>query len=484
MNWIPDLRLAMLLQSGIAIMMMLPMGIGYQHHETASANSFLFTIVLVLVITAVFLFATRKHKHVQVSSRDGFFLVTLSWVLATAFGALPLVWSGEYTNYSYAFFEIMSGFTTTGATVLADIEGCSRSILFWRSMTNWLGGMGFVVLFVALMPFLGAGGTHLFGAESVGPTKDKLAPKARTTAMALWLIYISFSVIETIMLLFGGLDLYEAVTVTFSTMSCAGFCVKGASIGAWGSAYVDVVVTVFMLIGGTNFALYFKMLTGKGRIAFKDGELRSYLAIFFFALLLCAFGLKLTGVYQSFGTCLRYAAFQLASIITTTGFATTDYCLWPAFPMFLVILMMFIGGCAGSTAGGMKVIRITTVLKLTPVELKRKIHPNGVFSVRGGDRRIEGNLIQSMAGFCATYLFIWILASLMIMLTGADIATSLASTILTLGNIGIGFGKVGPTGNFTIFPDWAKWLFSFLMLIGRLELYTVLVLFTKRFWSK
>lgn len=482
--WTANLRLAMLLQSGIALMMIAPMSIGIYNREAASVKAFAITIVLVLALTvAAFLF-TRKKERRFMTARDGYFLVTVSWVLATAFGALPLLISGEYPNYSMAFFEIMSGFTTTGATVLAEIERCSKSVLFWRSMTNWLGGMGFVVLFVAILPALGVGGTYLYGAESVGPTKDKLAPKSRTTAMALWLIYIAFSVLETVMLLFGGLSLYDAVTVTFSTMSCAGFCVKGASIGAFGSAYVDVVVTVFMLIGGTNFALYFKLITGKGKLVLHDGELRSYLGIFFGALLFCSLGLKLAGYYESFGACLRYAAFALASILTTTGFATADYCLWPAFSLFFVILMMFIGGCAGSTAGGMKVIRLTTVLRLTPTELKRKVHPNGVFPVRIGSGVIDRKLIQSMAGFCATYLLVWIVSSIAILITGVDIPTALASTILTLGNIGIGFGQVGPTGNFTIFPSWALWLFSFLMLLGRLELYTVLVMFTKSFWKK
>lgn len=485
MNWLLDLRLVSLILGVIATLMLFPAGIAISNGETAQAHAFALTIAIAYLMVAVSLLVSRKRsKQQSISTRDGYMLVTASWVLATVLGAFPLVVSGSSPGFTEAFFEIMSGFTTTGATVMADIDGCARSVLFWRSMTNWLGGMGFVVLFVALLPSLGVGGTLLYGAESVGPTKGKLVPKSSRTAEVLWMTYLGLSLILAVLLLLGGLSLYEAVTVTFSTISCAGFSVYGTSIGTFSSAYVDVVVTVFMLIGGTNFALFFLFFTGKFRHVFRNAELKTYLAIFTIAWLSCAAWLRISGYYDSLLSALRYSAFQIASVLTTTGFYTDNYCLWPQFSRFVVFVMMLIGGCAGSTAGGIKVTRIATVLKLSVAELKGRIHPRGVFPVKNGDEKLDSKLIQSISAFVALYLMIWLVSSALISLAGQDFETTLTSTLLCLGNIGIGFGKVNPTGNFLIFPHWAMWLFSFLMLIGRLELYTVLVFFTRSFWKK
>ena len=325
MSFKKNIKLLAFIQIFIAILMLVPLFVSYWYGESKAVRSFLITIAMMVLISGGALLILRKTEITNLRQRDGFLFVTFSWIIATSFGAIPLILSGEFTSYSAAFFEIMSGFTTTGATTFSEtgvftrtgIEGCCKGILFWRSMTNWLGGMGIVVLFVALLPAIGAttgaGTFHLMGAESVGPVKGKLTPKTKTTAMALWGIYVGFSVLETIFLLFGGLDLYEAVTVTFSTIAAAGFCVKASSIGAFNSAYVDAVVTLFMLIAGANFSLYYRAFTGKVKSALKDSELRWFMGIWFFASVAAAIQLTYTGTYDNILTAFRYAAFHVAS---------------------------------------------------------------------------------------------------------------------------------------------------------------------------
>jgi trk system potassium uptake protein TrkH len=331
---------------------------------------------------------------------------------------------------------------------------------------------------------MGAGSFHLMGAESVGPVKGKLTPKTKTTAMLLWAIYVGFSILETIFLLFGGLSLYEAVTVTFSTMAAAGFCVKGASIGAFNSAYVDVVVTVFMLIAGCNFSLYYKAFTGKVKSSLKDSEFRWFISIWFVLSALVALQLTNSMVYDNFLTSFRYAAFHIASVLTTTGFATTNYLNWPSFSIMAIILTMFIGGCAGSAGGGMKVTRIATLFKMGGNTIRKKIHPASVSKVRLGDEVVPNDNLISIASFCAVYIITWLLGTLVLSLSRIDVETCMAASILSLGNIGIGFGKVGPAGNFSIFPLWSLWVCSFEMLLGRLEIFTVLVVFSRSFWKR
>ena len=496
MSFKKNIKLLAFIQIFIALLMLVPLGVSYRYGETNAANSFLLTIAMMVLISGGTLLILRKTEITNLRQRDGFFFVTLSWIIATSFGAIPLVLSGEFSSYSAAFFEIMSGFTTTGATTFSEtgvytrtgIEGCCKGILFWRSMTNWLGGMGIVVLFVALLPAIGAttgaGTFHLMGAESVGPVKGKLTPKTKTTAMALWGIYVGFSVLETIFLLFGGLSLYEAVTVTFSTIAAAGFCVKASSIGAFNSAYVDAVVTLFMLIAGANFSLYYKAFTGKIKSVLKDSELRWFMGIWFLASLAAAIQLTRTGTYDNILTAFRYAAFHVASVLTTTGFATTNYLNWPSFSIMVVVLMMFIGGCAGSAGGGMKVTRIETLCKLGGNTIRKRIHPSSVTKVRLGDDIIHDDTLMSIAAFCVIYMVTWLLGTVILTLTGNTIETCMAASILTLGNIGIGFGDVGPAGNFSIFPNWSLWVCSFEMLLGRLEIFTVLALFSRSFWKR
>lgn len=488
MNFKKNIKLLAIIQIFLAMLMLAPFFVSLYYSEPNAARAFIITIGVMVVISGGTLLALRNVEVKNINQRDGYFFVTFTWVIAAAFGAIPLVISGDFSSYSTAFFEIMSGFTTTGATSLSDIESCTRGILFWRSMSNWLGGMGIVVLFVALLPAIGvrmgAGTFHLMGAESVGPVKGKLTPKTKTTAIALWAVYVGFSVLEAVMLKIGGLGYYDSVTVTFSTIAAAGFCVKGASIGAFNSAYVDAVVTLFMLIAGINFSLYYKAFTGKLNNVFKDSEFRWFLGIWFICSLLAAIQLTATGTYQNILTSFRYAAFHIASVLTTTGFATANYLTWPSFSIMLVVLMMFIGGSAGSTGGGMKVTRIVTLLKLGTNTIKKRIHPAAVSKIRLGNDIVHDDTITSIAAFCAIYIITWLIGTVVLSLTGLDIETCMAASILSLGNIGIGFGKVGPAGNFSIFPQWALWVCSFEMLIGRLELFTVYALFSKSFWKK
>ncbi len=484
LNWKLDLRLFGFIELFIAALMGIPTIMAAVLGEQLALYGFAVTYLAVALFCAAILIGTTKPETKNFYARDGFFVVTLTWIVATAFSALPLYVSGSLPDYSSAFFEIMSGFTTTGATTLSEIETLPLSILFWRSQTNWLGGMGIVVLFVALLPALGVTGTMLVGAESVGPTKDKLTPKIKTTALLLWTIYIGFSVLQTIILFLGGLSLYDAVTITFSTMSAAGFSTMNYSIAGFESSFVDIVVTIFMVISGVNFALYWRLFARKAKSVFHDAELRTYLGIFGTSVLFSALYLTFSKTYPSFWTSLRYTAFQNASIMTTTGFTTTNYETWPAFSQMILFFLFFIGGSAGSTAGGIKVVRVAALYKLGRYQLKKRIHPKGVFQVRLGQTTLTTDLINAITTFVGVYIFTGLLGSLILSFSGADLLTSISASFLCLGNIGVGFAKVGPRGNFGFFPPFYKWVCSFLMLVGRLELFTVYVLFTKTFWKR
>lgn len=482
MNLKQDFRLLAFIELFIGLFMCIPTALAAHYGETMAFHAFLIALVAIIVCSLLVLLLTHKPKSTRMGTADSMLFVTLTWVVGAAFSAIPLLLSGSYPTYADAYFEVMSGFTTTGATVLTKIEGNPLSILFWRSETNWLGGMGIVVLFVAFLPMLGVKGTMLFGAESVGPTKDKLTPKIGTTAGILWALYVGLSLLETILLLFGGLSLYEAVTVTFSTMAAAGFCVKNNSIGTFGSPYVDVVVTVFMLLGGANFALYYKLIQRKFKTVAHDGELRGYLAIAGSVSLLIAFSLLANHTFENFRTSFRYAAFQTVSILTTTGFATADYLYWPQFSQMLLFLLFFIGGCSGSAGGGIKVIRVQTIFAMGRTGIKKRLHPAAVINTHVGDTIISDDIAMTISGFTGLYIATGLVGMVLASLSGCDFATSISSSFLCLGNIGIGFGKVGPAGNFSFFPSWCKWMFSFLMLVGRLELFTVYALFSRSFW--
>lgn len=377
----------------------------------------------------------------------------------------------------------MSGYTTTGASILSDIEALPKSILFWRSLTHWLGGMGIVVLTVAIFPLLGVGGLQLIKAEAPGPTVDKITPKVAQTAKLLWFIYTGLTVLETALLMAGGMSLFDSLTHTFGTLATGGFSPRNSSVGNYNSAYIHWVITIFMVLAGTNFIIHFKLITGDIWSVLKNTEFKVYIGIFLAATLFITLN-NLGKIYFSLGESLRYAGFQAASILTTTGFVTTDYAAWPGLSQAILFLLMFVGGCAGSTGGGMKVIRIVTLIKQGWKELKYLIYPRAVFQIQLNGRMVSADIIHAIFGFVFLYLFLILLTTFVVASGGYDILTSLSTALVTLGNIGPGFGKVGPSGNYAFYPSYIKWFLSFIMMAGRLEVYTVLVLFTPTFWKR
>jgi trk system potassium uptake protein TrkH len=415
--------------------------------------------------------------------REGFAIVSFGWLAFALFGALPYVISGGIPSYVDAFFEAMSGFTTTGSTILTDIEALPPSLLFWRSFTQWLGGMGIIVLSLAILPMLGVGGMQLFRAEVPGPTADRLTPRIQDTAKLLWGVYALLSAIETGLLMAGGMNFFDALNHTFTTMATGGFSTRNASVAAYHSAYIDWVITLFMFLAGVNFTLHYLALRGRLGDYWRNEEFRFYLWLTLGATVLLTL-FNLAGPYAGFGDSLRYSAFQVVSIMTTTGYATADYELWQVFCQYLLVACMFIGGCAGSTGGGMKVARVLLLFKHAHVQLYRLIHPRAVRLVKLGERPVDKEVMQSILGFFALYMGIFVMASLVMAALGMDLVSAGSAVITALGNVGPGLGTVGPVQHFAHVPVVGKLVLALCMLLGRLELFTVLVLFIPSFWRK
>lgn len=426
----------------------------------------------------------RKGEKPRLSSRSGYLFVVLAWVGAATIGALPFYLSGSIPSWTDAFFESISGFTTTGASILSNIEAMPRSILLWRATTHWLGGMGIVVLTVAVFPLLGIGGRALLEAEAPGPQVDKFTARLSDTAKILWLIYLGLTLLQTVLLMFGGMDLLDALAHAFATMATGGFSTRNASIAAYNSPYIEWVIVVFMMLAGMNFGLHWKLLRGNLRAVARDTEFKTYLGIFTVATVLIAARLLSKTYYPAAGDALRYSAFQAASILTTTGFATADYLVWPALSQAGLFALMFIGGCAGSTGGGLKVGRIVTLFKMGKSEMKYLLNPQGVYGVYVDGRYLKKNIVYDISAMVFLFLISVIVSTIVVASGGYDIITSLTSTLASIGNIGPGFGAVGPALNYAPFPDYIKFWLSAMMLLGRLEIYTVLVLFTSAFWRR
>jgi trk system potassium uptake protein TrkH len=413
--------------------------------------------------------------------KDSFATVSFGWIFAAFFGSLPFFLSGYIPSFTDAFFETMSGFTTTGATILANVEALPHGLLFWRSLTHWLGGMGIIVLSLAILPLLGVGGMQLYKAEIPGPTPDKLTPRIRQTAASLWGVYVLLSVIETGLLMAGGLNLFDGLCHTFGSMATGGFSSKTASIGHFDSVYIETVVIVFMVLAGTNFALHFHCLKGRPSAYWKSEEFRFYLGIilFFTALMTVSNSLAFfPKVLESF----RYSAFQVVSITTTTGFTTFDFGQWPTAGRIILLVLMFVGGSAGSTGGSIKILRIMILIKQGRAELKKLIHPRAVIPVRVDGQPVQPAVVINILGFIFLYIIIFVAASIAMSLLGLDFDSAFSSVAATLGNVGPGLGVVGPAAHYFHVPILGKWLLAFCMLAGRLEIYTVLVLFTRGFW--
>ncbi|MFQ5847174.1 MAG: TrkH family potassium uptake protein [Candidatus Methylomirabilales bacterium] len=421
-----------------------------------------------------------SRGRTEIGAREGFVIVAAGWVLFSAFGALPFYLTGMLPSYTDAYFEAMSGFTTTGATVLTQIEGQPMALHFWRSFIQWLGGMGIIVLSLAILPMLGVGGMQLYKAEVPGPVPDRLVPRIRQTARLLWGLYTVLSAVEVIALVLVGMPVYDALLHTFTTMATGGFSPKAASIGAYQSPAIDTVLIVFMFLAGANFALHFQALRGNVK-AYRDPEFRFYGAI----VLVAVFGLTLIlwgRVYPDLPSALRYGAFQVVSIVTTTGFGTADYGTWPVFAQFLLLSLMLLGGCAGSTGGAIKHIRGLLLFKVAYDHLYRLIHPKAVRHVKVGGRVIPKEVLEGVHVFVLLYFFTFFVATGSLTLLDVDLVTAIGAVAATLGNVGPGLGLVGPAGNYAGVPGVGKWILSACMVLGRLELFTVFVLFTPDLW--
>jgi trk system potassium uptake protein TrkH len=418
-----------------------------------------------------------------ISQREGMAIVAVGWTAVGLFAALPFYFCGVFDTFVNALFESVSGFTTTGASVISRIEALPRGILLWRSLIQWLGGMGIIVLSVAILPFLGVGGMQLFKAEVPSPVPDKLKPRISDTAKTLWKVYVLISLAELLLLLFGGMGLFDALCHTFTTMPTGGFSTRSLSIAHYDSLYFDVVLMFFMLLAGINFSLHYQMLRGRPLAFWRDSECRFYL--FSTGILVLVVSLSLFGpVYASLWDSLRYGAFQVISILTTTGYATADYNQWPAMSRLILLLCMFAGACAGSTGGGMKLMRIMCCFKYCYKELFNLVHPHAVAPVKIGGKPVSDAVIGSILGFLALYLGLFGLCSVLLAGLGVDFVTAFSAVAASIGNIGPGLGLVGPLGNYADIPDPGKWLLIWCMLLGRLEIYTVIIFLVPEFWRK
>jgi trk system potassium uptake protein TrkH len=467
----------------LSLFILFPLVFAVYYHEYSEFLIF-FAIFFILLFTSLALVQFFKMvSEDYLSVKDGFLLVFLSWLLMAMVGAIPYYFTGTIPSFVDAFFESVSGFTTTGASILTNIEILPKSVLLWRALTHWLGGMGIIVLTVAVLPLLGVGGLQLIKAELPGPTIDRLTPRIKDTAKILWTIYIIMTLLETILLLFGGLNFFEALTHSFSTLATGGFSTKNASIQSFNSTYIEVIITIFMVLAGINFTLYYRLIFFKLDKLLVNTELKAYLTIFFVSSIVLATDLYFH-FYKDILQSVRYAFFQTATILTTTGFYSFDYEKWPYFSQSLLFLLMFVGGCSGSTAGGIKVIRLVALFRQAINELKYVIHPKGIFTLKINNISIKKDILYAISAFFFLYIIVVLVFAVIISAAGYDLKTSISSVAATLGNIGPGFGGVGPTKNYFFYPDYIKWLLSFTMILGRLELYAIFILLTPSFWKK
>ena len=424
--------------------------------------------------------SSRKPERTALYAKDGFVTVALAWLAMSAFGALPFVLNGDIPHYVDAFFETVSGFTTTGASILTAVEPLSRGGLFWRSFTHWVGGMGVLVFVMAILPMSDGHSMHILRAEMPGPTAGKLVSRMSDTAKILYSIYLAMTVVMIALLLLGGMDLFDACVHAFGTAGTGGFSSRNLSIGAYNSAYIDIVTGVGMLAFGVNFNLYFFLLAGRFRDVLKSEELWAYLGIVGFSTVTIA--ANILHIYGSVGTSLRHAFFQVSSIITTTGYATVNFDQWPGYAKTVLVLLMFIGGCAGSTGGGLKVTRIVTMAKAAFADMRKMLHPNAVIRVRMEGRALPEKQVRGVQAYFSLYMLLFGISWLLLSLEGFDLLSTFTALASCINNIGPGLGMVGPMGSFAAFSPASKLLLSFDMLAGRLEIFPMLLLFAPSLW--
>ena len=454
----------------VSIAMILPIAVGIYYNEP-DALIFIYTTGLTFIsgkILKIF-----KYEKTGLQYKDGFIVVTLGWFLVSIYGSLPFIMAGIFDSPVNAFFESISGFTTTGATVIMSLESLTHTILFWRSLTHWLGGMGIIVMTIAILPQL-AGNMHLFKAEVPGPLHNRIKPRIQETAKTLWFIYIFLTAAEVLLLWLNGLPLFESIIHSFGTISTGGFSSRALSVRAYDSVMIEGIIILFMFIAGTNFTLIYDLLKGKIRRVIMDEEFRLYILLLTISIILISINLNLH-IYNDIRSAIRYAFFQVISISTTTGFANVDYDTWPPFSRWILLVLMFIGGSAGSTAGGIKVIRIQVLLKKGLQELHRLLHPRVIRKIKINKKVVSESVSTSILGFFFLYITVFVIASVVLTYFGIDIISSISAVASTLGNIGPGLELVGPLNSYLPLPKMAKLLLSFCMIMGRLEIYTILV---------
>ena len=441
--------------------------------------SFVVSILLCLVIGLPL--TVRKPSSHIFYLRESFVSTALGWIALSCMGALPFLFSGVLHNPVDALFETVSGFTTTGSSIFTDVEVLPRCILFWRSFTHWIGGMGVLVFLLILPPLAVGGRMNLMKAESPGPSVSRLVPKVQATAKILYILYIIMTLVEIVLLLAGGMPLVDSLTITFGTAGTGGFGIKNDSCAGY-TTYQQVVITIFMILFGVNFNFYFLLAVKKGRQALQSEEVRAYLLIILAAILLIAVNIR--GYFAHFGQAVQQSAFQVGSIITTTGYATTDFNLWPEFSRTILVMLMFVGACAGSTGGGIKVYRLLIMVKTVKKELRQLLHPRSIKKIQIDGKAVEHEVVRSTNVFLIVYLLIFIFSILLVSLDNKDLITNFTAVASTLNNIGPGLGDVGPLGNFSGFSNFSKLVMTFDMLAGRLELFPLLLLFMRSTWKK
>ena len=468
-----------------AIFMAIAMGVSLWYKE-ADTGIFLISTIITLLAGVIGL-CIGRHAESRMGEREGYVIVAMVWVVFSAFGLLPYYLSGQVPTFTDAWFESMSGFTTTGATIIPDLEVITHGLLFWRSLTQWIGGMGIIVLSIAILPIFGLNGMQLYAAEVSGLTYEKLSPRIADTAKMMWTTYVLLTAAEVLALWLCGMDVFDAVCHSFSTIATGGFSTHNNSLEFYDSAAIHYIVTFFMFISGINFVLLIYLLRGKARYFFRDEELRWYsVAVAIFAVLL-TLGLYIarpgwSGVEME--RAFRDSLFTVISSMTSTGYTISDYMYWPVVAWVVIFFLMLTGACAGSTAGGIKWVRLAIILKNGVAEFQRRIHPNAIIPVRLNEKAVPQQTINNIMAFLIFYVFIIAVTVVIFCATGVDFDEAIGSAVSAIGNVGISIGQFGPSGTYAEFPTVAKWVMSFVMLIGRLEIFTVLLLFTKVLWKK
>ena len=461
-----------------AVCMLLPFACSLIYNEP---NKWVFALCTLICLAIGIPLTISRPKNRQMFAKEGFIIVALSWIVISILGAIPFVISGAIPDFLDALFESASGFTTTGASILPNVEVIPKSLLLWRSFTHWIGGMGVIVFLVAILPLSGGSNLHLIKAESPGHSVGKLVPKVKSTAKILYGIYIALTLTEIILLLIGGLNLFDAATLSFGTAGTGGFGIKNSSVGEY-SSYIQTVITIFMLIFGIDFSFYYLLLMRKIKTAFKMEEVLAYIGIVIISVALIAFNIRDT--FTGLGDTVRHSAFQVASIITTTGYSTVNFDLWPQFSKMILVGLMFCGACAGSTGGGMKVSRILILIKSIIKEVRVLAHPKSTIKVKLNQRPLEHETLRGINVFFVAYMIIFAVAMLIISVDNLDFTTNFTAIVATLSNIGPGLSMVGPVCNYSIYSPLSTFVLTLTMIIGRLEIFPILVLFSHRTWKK